>query len=79
VSLCHGMLEDDQVILGRYHVLIAQANVRVGSKADSDQVRAGPVLGFQRGADTASNNAYTPMIATSVRTITLMTNTGKLL
>ena len=33
VSLCHGMLEDDQVMLGRYHVLIAHANVRFGSKA----------------------------------------------
>src|SRR4051812_13607581 len=34
VSLCHGMLEDDQVILGRYHVLIAQPNVRNRSTAD---------------------------------------------
>src|SRR4051794_34048797 len=32
VSLCHGMLDGDQVILGRYHVLVAQANVRFGRK-----------------------------------------------
>lgn len=30
MSLCHGLLADDQVILGRYHVLIAQPNVRLG-------------------------------------------------
>jgi hypothetical protein len=39
VSLCHGMLEDDQVILGHYHVIIAPANVRFGSKADTEGAR----------------------------------------